>query len=279
MAHNLKVGIIGCGPAGSQVMYAPVWCHLRDVELGLLWDPDPDNAHKLQQMSGDGKVAPNIEELWEADIEAVIIASPVWAHAEQTISALDHGLHVLCEKPMARSVQECQAMIDAATNSGKALMVGFMKRYDKSFLKATEMVESGELGDLIEVRCNWSFGVPRQDRIGMSREMPQTWGVPVEEIQRGIKHGVRKINIDTDNRMAITGAIRKVLAEKPGEFDPRAYLKPAKEAMRKLCIERYQQFGCEGQASKIKPLSTAQMAKRYASGELNPQIGASARAA
>jgi fructose-bisphosphate aldolase, class II len=110
-------------------------------------------------------------------------------------------------------------------------------------------------------------------------QMPQTWGVPVEEIQRGIKHGVRKINIDTDNRMAITGAIRKVLAEKPGEFDPRAYLKPAKEAMRKLCIERYQQFGCEGQASKIKPLSTAQMAKRYASGELNPQIGASARAA
>jgi len=74
-------------------------------------------------------------------------------------------------------------------------------------------------------------------------------------------------------------SILKVLAEKPGEFDPRAYLKPAKEAMRKLCIERYQQFGCEGQASKIKPLSTAQMAKRYASGELNPQIGASARAA
>ncbi len=104
-------------------------------------------------------------------------------------------------------------------------------------------------------------------------EMPQTWGVPVEEIQRGIKHGVRKVNIDTDNRMAITGAIRKVLAEKPSEFDPRAYLKPAKEAMKKLCIERYQQFGCEGQASKIRPLSTAQMAKRYAAGELDPRIG------
>jgi fructose-bisphosphate aldolase class II len=104
-------------------------------------------------------------------------------------------------------------------------------------------------------------------------KMPQTWGVPVEEIQRGIKHGVRKINIDTDNRMAITGAIRKVLAEKPGEFDPRAYLKPAKEAMKKLCIERYQQFGCEGQASKIKPLSTAQMAKLYAAGDLDPRIG------
>src|SRR6201999_3683815 len=99
-------------------------------------------------------------------------------------------------------------------------------------------------------------------------KMPQTWGVPVEEIQRGIKHGVRKINIDTDNRMAITGAIRKVLAEKPGEFDPRAYLKPAKEAMRKVCIQRFQEFGAEGQAGKIKPLSTAQMAARYASGEL-----------
>ena len=104
-------------------------------------------------------------------------------------------------------------------------------------------------------------------------QMPQTWGVPVEEIQRGIKNGVRKVNIDTDNRMAMTGAIRKLLAEKPGEFDPRAYLKPAKEAMRKLCQERYLQFGCEGQASKIKPLSTAQMAKRYAGGELDPRIG------
>ncbi|WP_309630002.1 class II fructose-bisphosphate aldolase [Brevundimonas sp.] len=110
-------------------------------------------------------------------------------------------------------------------------------------------------------------------------QMPQTWGVPVEEIQRGIKHGVRKINIDTDNRMAMTGAIRKVLAEKPGEFDPRAYLKPAKEAMRKLCIERYQQFGCEGQASSIRPMSTAQMAKRYAKGDLDPVYGREMKAA
>jgi len=110
-------------------------------------------------------------------------------------------------------------------------------------------------------------------------QMPQTWGVPVEEIQRGIKHGVRKINIDTDNRMAITGAIRKVFMEKPGEFDPRAYLKPAKEAMRKVCVQRYQEFGCEGMADKIKPLSTAQMAKRYASGELDPRFGSATQAA
>ena len=110
-------------------------------------------------------------------------------------------------------------------------------------------------------------------------KMPQTWGVPVAEIQRGIKHGVRKINIDTDNRMAITAAIRKVFAEKPGEFDPRAYLKPAKEAMRKICIQRFQEFGCEGQGGKIRPISTAVMAKRYASGELSPKFDAAMAAA
>ena len=110
-------------------------------------------------------------------------------------------------------------------------------------------------------------------------QMPQTWGVPVEEIQRGIKHGVRKINIDTDNRMAITGAIRKLMAEKPGEFDPRAYLKPAKEAMRKVCEQRFKEFWADGQASRIKPLSTAQMAKRYAAGELDAKIGVSRAAA
>ncbi|MCE3290196.1 class II fructose-bisphosphate aldolase [Caulobacter sp. NIBR1757] len=103
-------------------------------------------------------------------------------------------------------------------------------------------------------------------------EMPETWGVPVEEIQRGIKHGVRKINIDTDNRMAMTGAIRRVLSQKPGEFDPRAYLKPAKEAMRKICQQRFEEFGAEGWAGKIKPLSTAKMAKRYESGELTIKI-------
>jgi fructose-bisphosphate aldolase class II len=103
--------------------------------------------------------------------------------------------------------------------------------------------------------------------------MPQTWGVPVAEIQRGIKHGVRKINIDTDNRMAMTGQIRKVLRENPGEFDPRKYLKPAMDAMTKLCRQRMQEFNTAGQASKIKKvLSPAEMAKRYASGELDAKI-------
>lgn len=83
-------------------------------------------------------------------------------------------------------------------------------------------------------------------------EMKQTYGVPVEEIQRGIKSGVRKINVDTDCRMAITGAIRKVLMESPEKFDPRDYLKPAREAMKKVCVARMVAFGQAGNASKIK---------------------------
>jgi fructose-bisphosphate aldolase class II len=95
-------------------------------------------------------------------------------------------------------------------------------------------------------------------------KMPQTWGVPVEEIQRGIRHGVRKINVDTDNRMAITGAIRKVLWETPEKFDPRDYLKPAREAMKKVCMERMIQFGQAGNADKIKTVTLEEMADRYA---------------
>jgi fructose-bisphosphate aldolase class II len=94
--------------------------------------------------------------------------------------------------------------------------------------------------------------------------MPQTWGVPVEEIQRGIKHGVRKINVDTDNRMAITGAIRKVLWEHPEKFDPRDYLKPARDAMKKVCAERMVQFGQAGHARKVPVVTLTEMAKRYA---------------
>jgi fructose-bisphosphate aldolase class II len=104
-------------------------------------------------------------------------------------------------------------------------------------------------------------------------KMPQTWGVPVAEIQRGIKHGVRKINIDTDNRMAMTGQFRKVAMENPAEFDPRKFLKPAMDAMTKLCRQRFEEFGTAGQAHKIKPLPLSAMAKRYAKGELDPKFG------
>lgn len=95
--------------------------------------------------------------------------------------------------------------------------------------------------------------------------LKQTWGVPVEEIQRGIKHGVRKVNVDTDNRLAITGAIRKVFAESPEKFDPRDYMKPARDAMKQVCIARMISFGQAGNASKIKPMSIDKFAGAYTS--------------
>jgi fructose-bisphosphate aldolase class II len=98
--------------------------------------------------------------------------------------------------------------------------------------------------------------------------LKETYGVPVEEIQEAIKHGVRKINIDTDIRLAMTAAVRKYLSENPEKFDPRDFLKPAREAARKICRERYVQFGCEGQAAKIAAQSLAHVARRYAQGEL-----------
>ena len=110
-------------------------------------------------------------------------------------------------------------------------------------------------------------------------QMPQTWGVPVAEIQRGIKIGVRKINIDTDCRIAMTAEFRRIATEKPGEFDPRNFLKPAMAELEKLCVQRFEEFGTAGQASKIKPLSLAEMAKRYRSGELAPAKSSTARAA
>jgi fructose-bisphosphate aldolase class II len=103
-------------------------------------------------------------------------------------------------------------------------------------------------------------------------QIPVTFGVPVEEIQRGIRHGVRKINIDTDLRLAATAQIRKVLGSSKSEFDPRKYLKPAIQAMQQICKDRYEAFGTAGRASKIKPIPAAEMAKRYAKGELEPKI-------
>ena len=98
--------------------------------------------------------------------------------------------------------------------------------------------------------------------------MKQTYGVPIAEIQEAIKYGVRKINIDTDIRLAMTGAVRKFLAENPDKFDAREWLKPAREAAKAVCKQRYIEFGCEGQAGKIKGVTLAEMAQRYAAGTL-----------
>ncbi len=103
-------------------------------------------------------------------------------------------------------------------------------------------------------------------------DMGQTYGVPVEEIVEGIKHGVRKVNIDTDLRMASTGSIRRHLAENPSNFDPRKFLKESTKGMKAICKARYEAFGCAGHASKIKAISLEEMIARYKSGALAPKV-------
>mgnify|MGYP003385679808 CR=1 FL=1 len=103
-------------------------------------------------------------------------------------------------------------------------------------------------------------------------KMKETYGVPVEEIQKAIHYGVRKINIDTDIRLAMTAAVRKFLHENPDKFDAREWLKPAREAAKQICKQRYTEFGCEGQASKIKGHSLQAVAAQYASGALSQKV-------
>ena len=116
-----------------------------------------------------------------------------------------------------------------------------------------------------------SSSVP-QDLLAIIREyggaMKETYGVPVEEIQKAIQFGVRKINIDTDIRLAMTAAVRKYMAQNPDKFDPRDWLKPAREAAKQICKQRYIEFGCEGQGAKIKCESLSVVAAKYSRGEL-----------
>jgi fructose-bisphosphate aldolase class II len=118
-----------------------------------------------------------------------------------------------------------------------------------------------------------SSSVPQELQDEFNRyggEMPQTWGVPLEEILIGIKHGVRKVNIDTDCRLAMAAAIRKIATQNRAEFDPRAFMKPAISALRDLCKQRFEAFGAAGQASRIKPTPLPAMARQYATGSLDP---------
>jgi len=151
----------------------------------------------------------------------------------------------------------------------------FSRKPDGAILAMNVIKEINQRMPEMHLVMHGSSSVPQelQDIINKyGGEMPQTWGVPVEEIQLGIKHGVRKVNIDTDCRMAITGQIRRIFAENPGEFDPRKYLKPAQDAMIKLCKQRYEEFGTAGQAAKIKVIPLHEMAKDYKAGKFEPKF-------
>jgi len=148
----------------------------------------------------------------------------------------------------------------------------FTKKPDGSVLKMDVLIAIHKRLPKTHLVMHGSSSVPKdlQDIVNQyGGKLKETWGVPVEEIQLGIRNGVRKINVDTDNRLAITGAIRKVLWETPEKFDPRDYMKPAREAMQKVVALRMTQFGQAGHAGDYKPVAITDIAKGYADGSLS----------
>jgi fructose-bisphosphate aldolase class II len=142
----------------------------------------------------------------------------------------------------------------------------FSSKPDGSVLKMDVLMEIHKRLPNVHLVMHGSSSVPKdlQDVINQfGGKLKPTWGVPVEEIQLGIRNGVRKINVDTDNRLAITGAIRKVFAEQPEKFDPRDYMKPAREAMKKVVALRMTQFGQAGHAGDYAPIPIEEMKKYY----------------
>jgi fructose-bisphosphate aldolase class II len=164
---------------------------------------------------------------------------------------------------------QCDALAIAIGTSHGAYK--FTKKPTGDILAIDRIIEINQRIPNTHLVMHGSSSVP-QELLAIIREfggdMKETYGVPVQEIQQGIKHGVRKINIDTDIRLAMTAAIRKYLFENPSKFDPRDYLKPAREAAKEICKARYIAFGCEGQAGKIKPIPLEKMTERYKSGQL-----------
>jgi len=156
----------------------------------------------------------------------------------------------------------------------------FNKKPDGSVLKMDILIEIHKRLPHTHLVMHGSSSVPKdlQDIVNeYGGKLKPTWGVPIEEIQLGIRNGVRKVNVDTDNRLAMTGAIRKVLWTQPEKFDPRDYMKPAREAMAKVVSERMTQFGQAGHAADYTPIPIAEMAKGYASGKLDPRPSLAAK--
>ena len=168
---------------------------------------------------------------------------------------------------------ECDALAIAMGTSHGAYK--FSRKPDGDILAMDVVKEINEKLPGIHLVMHGSSSVPQELQDVFNQfggDMPQTYGVPVDEIVKGIKYGVRKVNIDTDCRLAMTGAFRKVAQRDASQFDPRKFLTPALDAMQDLCRDRFEQFGAAGNAAKITPISVADMAKRYASGTLSPKI-------
>jgi len=187
-----------------------------------------------------------------------------------------HGFEgVLSKEQLLTDPEEAQEFVAATKVDALAIALGashgaykFTRQPDGAILAMDRVKEIHRRLPNTHLVMHGSSSVPQdlQDIVNeFGGNLRQTWGVPVEEIQEGIKNGVRKINVDTDNRLAITGAIRKALAEKPEEFDPRYYMTKARAAMKEVVKERMIQFGQAGHAKNIRQVTLAQMAASYKS--------------
>jgi fructose-bisphosphate aldolase class II len=222
----------------------------------------------------DGKTPADFQYNVKVTTEVVQLAHPQGVSVEGELGCLGsletgqgdqedgHGAEgVLSREQLLTDPDEAEEFVAATGVDALAVAIGtshgaykFTRQPDGDVLDMNRIEEIHQRLPNTHLVMHGSSSVPQhlQDIVnqfgGLIR---QTWGVPVEEIQRGIQHGVRKINVDTDNRLAITGAIRKVLAEDPEKFDPRDYLKPAREAMKQVCVDRMTSFGQAGHASHL----------------------------
>ena len=208
-------------------------------EIGVIGSLETGEGEKEDGHGFEGKLSKDM--LLTKPEDATSFAKDTKVDAVAIAIGTSHGAYKFTKKP-----------------DGKILSIDTVKEIHK-MIPNTHLVMHG------------SSSVPQelQDEINLyGGKIPQTFGVPIEEIQEGIRHGVRKINVDTDLRMAMTGAIRKLFGSDPSNFDPRSYMKLAAAAMEKVCIERYEQFGAAGHGAKLKPITMADMAKRYKDGSL-----------
>ena len=229
-------------------------------------------------LEADGKTPASFEYNVDVTRQVVELAHPLNVSVEGELGCLGsletgegdkedgHGAEgKLTEDQLLTDPEEAERFVEATGVDALAVAIGtshgaykFTRKPDGEILAMGRIEEIHRRLPNTHLVMHGSSSVPQelQDIINQyGGQMRQTYGVPVEEIQRGIQSGVRKINVDTDNRMAMTGAIRKVLTEHPDKFDPRDYLKPARAAMKKLCAERMVAFGQAGNASKMRALA------------------------
>ena len=219
-------------------------------ELGCLGSLESGEGEKEDGHGFEGKL--NREQLLTDPDEAVEFVSKTRVDALAIAMGTSHGAYKFSRKP-----------------DGEILAMDTVKTINQR-MPGVHLVMHG------------SSSVPQelQDIFNQfGGEMPQTWGVPLDEIVRGISYGVRKINIDTDCRLAMSAEFRRMAMQDPSQFDPRKFLAAAMQAMRALCKARFEQFESAGKASSITPLSLSEMARRYASGTLNPIIAGKQSAA